>query len=58
MFYGAPTFNQFIGGWDVSHMKETYMFYGATSFDEANWLLSSVEDESGMFGWLQTCVII
>jgi hypothetical protein len=45
MFYGAETFNQAIGNWDLSSVTTVHsMFYGATSFNQllSAWDLDAV----------------
>ena len=47
MFYGAETFNQAIGNWDVTKVTTVRrMFYGATSFNQdlSAWDLDAVVD--------------
>ena len=47
MFYGAETFNQAIGNWDVTKVTTVHsMFYGATSFNQdlSAWDLDAVTD--------------
>lgn len=47
MFYGAETFNQSIGNWDLSKVTSVHnMFYGATSFNQdlSAWDLDAVTD--------------
>jgi surface protein len=52
MFTNARSFNQPIGNWDVSKVKDiTYMFYGAKLFNQpiGNWDVSNVTNMSGVF---------
>ncbi len=52
MFYGAASFNQDIGTWDISGATGLRaMFYGAASFNQdiGSWDTSNVEDMSGMY---------
>ena len=47
MFYGAETFNQAIGNWDLSKVTNVHsMFYGATSFNQnlGAWNVDAVID--------------
>ena len=47
LFYGAETFNQAIGNWDLSKVTTVHsMFYGATSFNQnlGNWNVDAVTD--------------
>ena len=47
MFYGAETFNQVIGNWDVTNVTTVHsMFYGATSFNQdlSAWDFDTVTD--------------
>ena len=47
MFYGAETFNQVIGNWDVTKVTIVHsMFYGATSFNQdlSAWDFDAVTD--------------
>jgi surface protein len=47
MFYGAETFNQAIGNWDLSKVTNVHsMFYGATSFNQnlGAWNVDAVTD--------------
>jgi surface protein len=47
MFYRAKNFNQPIGDWDTSNVKNmVYMFNGAESFNQpiGNWDVSKVTD--------------
>ena len=47
MFYGAETFSQAIGNWDVTKVTTVHsMFYGATSFNQdlSAWDLDAVTD--------------
>jgi surface protein len=52
MFWGADSFNQIVGGWDVSSMIDmSWMFYSTDSFNQPldTWDVSSVTDMGGMF---------
>jgi surface protein len=47
LFYGAETFNQAIGNWDLSKVTTVHsMFYGATSFNQnlGAWNVDAVTD--------------
>ncbi len=49
---GGADFNDDIGGWDVSNVKNmNWMFNGATSFNQPleKWDVSKVEDMEGTF---------
>ena len=51
-FYGATSFNQNIGGWNVSNVTDIgSMFYNATSFNQniGSWDVSSVISPGSMF---------
>ncbi|HHX36316.1 MAG TPA: DUF285 domain-containing protein, partial [Gammaproteobacteria bacterium] len=52
MFHGCTSFNQNIGGWNVSNVTDMGgMFRGATAFNQniSNWNVSNVTDMRGMF---------
>lgn len=52
--YLYPSFNEDIGGWDLSNAKTAAgMFFRATSFnsDISSWDVSNLEDMSGMFAF-------
>ncbi|QQS22093.1 DUF285 domain-containing protein [Candidatus Saccharibacteria bacterium] len=52
MFYGAPTFNQDISGWDVSNVITMgYMFNNATAFNQpiGSWNTANVTSMTYMF---------
>lgn len=52
MFYAAATFNQDIGGWNMSGVQGARgMFYGASAFNQDlnNWNTSNIENMDDMF---------
>ena len=52
MFYGAESFNQNIGNWDVSNVEYmNQMFFEAKSFNQNidSWDISNVEEMDDMF---------
>ena len=52
LFSAATTFNQDIGGWDVSAVTDmAYMFYRAAAFNQniGGWDVSQVTDMRAMF---------